>query len=177
MLFVIAVTFLEIGSRYYKCPSTGCDCSDTLVCDPNHYLVNQEKIQTIQGIVELKRQGTEPSRKDLNQIINLVAFDEIYGLNGILCGNDMIFVRDNLSTEGKYYVARHELEHLFLRNGINTECNDNEQCATINAAKIYPLGFVETILSSLYVSASESPTVWCFLFGSWRIFRTYILTW
>ena len=177
VLFVIVVTFLEIGSWYYKCPSTDCDCSGTLVCDPNHYPVNQEKVQTIQGLVELKRQGTEPSREDLNQIINPVNFEEIYGLNGVLCGNDMVYVRDNLSAEGKYYVARHELEHLFLRNGINTECSDKEQCAMLNAAKIYPVGFVETILSSLYLSAKESPTIWCFLFGSWRIFRMHILTW
>jgi len=177
VFFVIAVTFLETGSRYYKCPSTGCDCSDILVCDPNHYPVNQEKVQTIQGLIELKRQGIEPSRKDLDQIINLVEFEEIYGLNGVLCGSDMVFVRDNLSAEGKYYVVRHELEHLFLRNGINIECSDKEQCAMLNAAKVYPVGFVETILSSVYLSAKESPTVWCFLFGSWRIFRTHILTW
>ena len=78
VLFVIVVTFLEIGSRYYKCPSTDCDCSGTLVCDPNHYPVNQEKVQTIQGLVELKRQGTEPSREDLNQIINPVNFEALF---------------------------------------------------------------------------------------------------
>ena len=177
VFFVIALAFLEIGSRYYKCPSTDCDCSGTLVCDPNYYPVNQEKIQIIHGLVELKRQGIEPTREDLDQIINLVTFEEIYGLNGILCGSDMVFVRDNLSAEGKYYVARHELEHLFLCNGINTDCNDNEQCAMLNAAKVYPIGFVETILSSVYLSAKESPTVWCFLFGSWRILRTDILGW
>jgi hypothetical protein len=108
VLVVVAVAFLEIGSRSYECPSTGRDCSDILVCDPNYYPVNQEKIQSIHGLAELKRQGTEPSREDLDQIINLVEFEEIYGLNGVLCGNDMVFVRDNLGAEGKYYVARHE---------------------------------------------------------------------
>ena len=175
--FVVAVSFLEIGSRYYECPSTDCDCSGTLVCDPKHYPINQEKVQTIQGLVELKRQDTEPAREDLDQIINLVEFEEIYGMNGVLCGSGMVFVRDNLGSEGRYYVARHELEHLFLRNGINTDCNDKEQCAMLNAAKVYPVGFVKTILSSVYLSAKESPTIWCFLFGSWRIFRAHILAW
>ncbi len=177
ILLVVSIFFLETGSRYYECPYMGQNCSDILVCDPNYYPVRQEKIQMIQALIESKGQGTEPSREDLDKIINQVKYEDMMGLNGILCGSGMVFVRGNLRDEGKYFVARHELEHLFIRKGVNTECLDEEQCAMLNAARIYPIGFIETVLSSIYLSAKESPTVWCFLFGSWTIFREDILAW
>ena len=177
VFIIVVVAFLDTGSRYYKCPVTDQQPRNVLVCNLNYYSVNQNKIQTIQTIIELKQQGIEPSREDLDQAINSVKYEDMPGLNGIVCGSDMIFVRDNLSDEGKYFVARHELEHVFIRNGMNKECNKEEYCATMSAAKIYPVGSIETILSSLYISVQESPTVWCFLFGSWNIFRAYILAW
>ena len=175
ILFVVSIIFLEAGSRYYKCPPTDQNPSSDKVCNPSHYPVNQIKVHTLQVLIEAKRQGAEPSREDLDQIINLVKYEDMPGLNGAFCGNGMVFVRNDLGDEGKYYVARHELEHLLVENGVTNECYDEEQCAMLNAAKIYPVGFVQTILSSLYISAKESPTVWCYLFGSWFIFRAYLL--
>ena len=174
---IVAIAFLETGSRYYKCPATDQLSQNVLVCDLNHYSINQNKIQTIQRLIELKQQGIEPSREDLDQAINLVKYQDMYGLNGVSCGDGMIFVRDNLGGDGKYFVARHELEHVFRQNGIDNGCKEEEYCATISAVKVYPVGFVETIVSSLYTALRESPTIWCFLFGSWRIFRTYIFPW
>jgi hypothetical protein len=174
---VVSIMFLEIGSQYYQCPDTGQNNADVLACHSSHYPVDPEQMQMIQALSEAQRQGTEASKKELDQIINLVKYEEMGGLNGVACGNGMLFVRDNLSEEAKYFVARHELEHAFRWKGVNLECSKEEYCATMIAAKIYPVGFIETILSSLYLSASESPTVWCFLFGSWRIFREYILGW
>ncbi|GEM_PF-1615260 len=178
IVFIVAIiVFLEIGSKYYKCPISDQPPQNIFVCDSNYYSVNQRKLQTIQRLIELKQQGIEPSREDLDQVINVVKYEDMPGLNGVLCGDGMIFVRDSLSNEGKYFVARHELEHAFIHNGVDTECENDEYCATMSAVKVYPIGFVETVLSSLYLAAKESPTIWCFLFGSWRIFRTYIFPW
>jgi len=175
MFFVVSIIFLETGSKYYECPDTGPHYRKLFACDSNHYSVDPEQMQMIQALSEAQRQSAEPSREDLDQVINFVKYEEMGGLNGVACGNGMLFVRDNLSSEGKYFVARHALEHAFRRNGVNLDCSKEEYCATMAAAKIYPVGFIETILSSLSLSASESPTVGCFLFGSWRIFRAFIL--
>lgn len=177
IFFVATIMFLEIGSNYYKCPITHQSTRSELLCNSTYYPVNPNKSQTIQRIIKLKQQGIEPSREDLDQAINLLKYEDMPGLNGIACWTGMIFIRDNLSNEGKYFVARHEMEHFFIRNGMDKQCSQEEFCATINAAEIYPAGFVETILSSLYIKSKESPTIWCFLFGSWKIFRTYIFAW
>jgi len=175
-IFIVAfIIFLEIGSRHYECPATDQSPQEVLVCDPHYFPVDQIKTQAIQKIVESKRQGREPSRQDLDRAINTEKYENMPGLNGIACGDGMIFVRDNMSSQEKYFVARHELEHIFRRNGMNVECGKEEYCATMIAAKAYPAGFAATILSSLYISSKESPTVWCFLFGSWNVFREYVI--
>lgn len=171
------IVFLEIGSKNYVCPITEQDVSEALVCNPNSYPVDQAKARAIQVLFESKRQGREPSREDLDRVINLVSAADMPGLNGVECGNGMIFIRDNLGNEARYFVARHELEHAFRSLGMSRECSKEEYCATISAARVYPVGFIETIFASLYASFKASPTVWCFLFGSWKIFRSYIFPW
>ena len=175
LLAVAAIAFLEIGSRCYHCPVADQALADPSVCDPDVYPPDQEQLQRIQAAVEAKRAGAEPSRADLERMVERVDYHAIMGLNGVACGNGMVFVRMGLPGQAGYYVARHELEHIFLREGVSAACPEEETCAMWRAARVYPLGFVETILSSLYLSARESPDIGCFLFGSWRIFREHIL--
>jgi hypothetical protein len=171
-IFIVAFAiFLEIGSRHYRCQITDQNPQAVLVCDPDHFPISQSKSQAIQNIIESKQQGIEPSRKDLDRAVNIEKYENMPGFNGVACGDGMIFIRHDLGDEAKYFVARHELEHIFIRHGMNSECDSEEYCATIIAAKVYPAGFVSTIISSLSLSAKESPTVWCFLFGSWKIFK------
>ncbi len=177
VLAVAAVAFLEVGSKFYVCPPPPPSARRFIVCDTFYYPVNSLKGQSVQGLVAAKLQGVEPSRADLDAAISVVAYEDMDGLNGVVCTNGMIFVRSNLGGEARYFVARHELEHVFLSTGAVPACSPEEVCATLAAAKRYPVGFIETVVSSLYLSATESPTVWCFLFGSWRIFRGYILAW
>jgi hypothetical protein len=174
---LLAILFLEMGSRFYQCPGRANNYNSVLVCDPGRYPVDPGQMQTVQSLSMAERQGTEPSREDLERVVNFVDYEDMPGLNGVACGNGMLFVRDNLGGEAKYFVARHELEHAFRRNGVNLDCSKEEYCATMSAARIYPAGFMETIFSSLAMSARESPTIWCFLFGSWRAFRAYVLVW
>ena len=173
-LAIVSTPVLELGSRYYECPAKG-EAADWSVCNPYQYPVDAAQLRMIRDLGEAKKKGAEPSREDLDQIMNLVEYEDMNGLNGAACGDGMLFVRSNLGREGRYFVARHELEHAFRNRGIGLECSEEEQCATLVAAGAYPVGFIETVVSSLYLSATDSPTFWCFLFGSWIIFRAYIL--
>ena len=169
------ILFLELGSRYYQCLSLD-QSTETRACNLSNYPVDENKIQIIRELVERELQGNKPTRDDLIKAVIFVDYKEIYGLNGAAC-NGMVFVRDNLPDEGKLFVARHELEHIFQDYGINHGCNegDYERCATREAAKEYPIGFIETIVSSLILSFQESSTIWCSLFGSWYIFTHFVL--
>jgi hypothetical protein len=175
VLFIAGIIFLEIGSRNYEFPISSRISTGTLLCNSE----NQSKIQVVQVVVEQRRLGKEPSREDLEKASTSVKNENMVGLNGVACTNDMIFLRESLSGEAKLFVARHEMEHVFRKDGVGDDCgsSDEEYCATISAAKRYPIGFIETIFSSLYTSAKESPTIWSFLFGSWKIFRMYIFPW
>ncbi len=172
---LVLIHILEFGSRYYQCPWPD-PGFETRVCNISDFPVDEYKIQLIQELVERERQGIKPSRSGLLKAAIFVNYEEIYGLNGIVC-NGMFFVRDNLPDEGKLFVARHELEHIFQDNGINHGCYEIqfESCATSEAAKEYPVGFIEAILSSLILAFQESPTIWCFLFGSWFVFTHSVL--
>ena len=172
-----AATFLELGSRFYDCPDTGQPVQQVVVCNAGYDPASQGKLQSIQAIVAARLHGSEPTSDELMGAVELVNYEDMPGFNGLACSDGMIFVRNSLGRQGRYFVARHELEHIFMRNGTDPACSNPEYCATMAAVRIYPLGFLETILSSIYLSASESPTIWCFLFGSWSIFRANILPW
>ena len=94
-------------------------------------------------------------------------------MNGVFCSG-MVFVSQRLSPSARRYVARHELEHFFQLEGLDNDCEDWELCATWRPAKEYPWGFITTITSSLWESA-HSGSIWDFLFGSWEIFKVYLL--
>ncbi len=175
ILLAAGTLFLEVGSRVYRCPGAGKYGPDMSVCNADEHAVNPQQLEMIQRLSEASRSGVEPSRESLDQVINLVDYEDMRGLNGVICGDGMIFVRGNLGRDARYFVARHELDHAFGIGGPGPACSPGEYCATMHAAAFYPLGFIETIVSSLYISATEAPTVWCWLFGSWAIFRTYIL--
>jgi hypothetical protein len=172
LLLILFILFLEIGSRYYKCPYVE-QCPSILVCDPVYYPIDESKSRLMQEIVESKRWGLDPSTEDLERVITVVPDADMPGVNGVACGG--IFVREGLGREGRRIVARHELQHIFQQNGLDENCGKWEFCATFVAAMAYPQGFVETVISSLAISLKESPTFWCFLFGSWEIFKAYLL--
>jgi hypothetical protein len=173
LLLILFIVFLEIGSRVYQCPYTA-QCPIILVCDPSFYLIDEEKGRLMQDLIESRGLDIDPSTEDLERVMTVAPEKDMAGVNGVACGGG-IFVRESLGREGRRFVARHELEHIFQQNGFGGNCSKWEFCATLVAAMAYPQGFVETVISSLVISLKESPTFWCFLFGSWEIFKAYLL--
>jgi len=172
-LFAIFIFYLEEGSKTYVCEVEKRSCY-LKVCDTQYYPIDQNKIKKINELIELKNADIEPSRIQLMEAITIAPYSDMEGVNGVFCNNS-IFVRDNLSYEGQLFVARHELSHAFQSALLGESCTNNESCATINSAISYPMGFIETVISSLVISFNDSTDKQCFLFGSWKIFRYYIL--
>ncbi|MBN1440730.1 MAG: hypothetical protein JW929_15090 [Anaerolineales bacterium] len=76
---------------------------------------------------------------------------------------------------GQAFVARHELAHARDAASGNFNCAERESAATRDAAPAYPAGFVETVVSCLWISYQDPPDKHCWLFGSWRIFKFVVL--
>ncbi len=174
-VFSCAVFFayLENGSNNYFCEAGSRDIQ-IKVCNTNYYPVNGKKVKILNELIEQKAAGINPDRTELMSAVIFAPYEDMPGLNGVFCNNNII-VRSDLGEEGKSFVARHELDHVFQWAYVGNDCTRSEFCATMNAAMEYPSGFIETIISSLIVSYKETPDKQCFLFTSWKIFRVYIL--
>ena len=175
-LFLLGFTilFLELGSRLYQEPDQDFTAPEWAVCDLDRYPLDEGKTLVIQELVGKKVQGEKITREDLDRALISAPQDQMPGLNGVVC-NQMIFVSSRLPESARYYVARHELEHVFQQHGMDGDCQDWELCATWAAAWEFPLGLLRTISSSLREAYRISPSLWSFLFGSWRIFKFTLL--
>jgi hypothetical protein len=173
-VFAVFILYLEEGSRSHYCEVGTC-APPPKVCNPDHYPINNNVINEIARLVDMKSSGIEPDRGELMHAVILAPYSDMIGANGVYC-NGMIFVRENLGAAGQAFVARHELSHAFQSAHVEGDCSTNyENCATLIAAGQFPVGFVETVISSLALSYKETKDKQCFLFGSWKIFRYYIL--
>ena len=173
-LLGFAILFLELGSRLYQEPDQDFPTPEWAVCDLDRYPLDEGKTLVIQELVGKKVQGEKITREDLDRALISAPQDQMPGLNGVVC-NQMIFVSSRLPESARYYVARHELEHVFQQQGMDNDCQDWELCATWAAAWEFPLGLLRTISSSLREAYRISPSLWSFLFGSWRIFKFTLL--
>lgn len=174
ILLFTFILFLEVGSRLYARERKPRSAFDPVVCDPTSYPVDQDKIRELNALVEAKRGGQDITRGDLIRAMILVREEDMTRINGIYC-NGLIYVSAGLPERAMYYVARHELEHVFQHKGVTRECENDEFCANWIAGSEYPLGLLQTVFSSLIKAYRLYPSVWAFLFGSWRIFRFYFL--
>jgi len=88
--------------------------------------------------------------------------------NGIACLTHA-FVASDLPRPAKRYVAIHENIHL--------EGQRNEARTNYLAAKLEPIGFVETVLNSLWLTLKNLKfnKLPCQLGGLWNIFKIYFL--
>jgi len=190
------VLFLEAGSRWYREPEGDFPAPERAVCDLDRYPLDEGKtlvIQELVGVCDLDRypldegktlviqelvgkkaRGEKITREDLDRALISAPQDDMPGLNGVVC-NQMIFVSSRLPESARYYVARHELEHVFQQQGMDGDCQDWELCATWAAAWEFPLGLLRTITSSLREAYRISPSLWSFLFSSWRVFKLTLL--
>jgi hypothetical protein len=169
---MLSVAYLEYGSNHNSCTYSSGEY--VYVYNSNYYPFNQQNYERINELIRMKRLGIEPSREELLNSVIIVPYEDMKGVNGTYYHKN-IYIRDNLSENAKAFVARHELDHVFQENIIDYYCDNNEEyCATMNAAKYYPIGLLETITSSLITAYDNYPDKQCFFFGSWKIFRYYI---
>jgi hypothetical protein len=169
------ILFLEIGSRlYYDGVPEAISLPPAVVCDPAVYPPNSKKLAALERLQSVYLQGTRITPAQLEEILVAAPQEDMPNMNGVFC-NGMVYVSQRLSPSARYYVARHELEHYFQIQGIDEDCQDWELCATWEAAREYPWGFVTTITSSLWESFRLSSSLGDFLFGAWTIFKIYLL--
>ena len=175
-LFFLGFTilFLELGSRWYREPEGDFPAPEWAVCDLDRYPLDEGNTLVIQELVGKKVQGEKITREDLDRALISAPQYDMPGLNGVVC-NKMIFVSSRRPEYPRYYVARQELEQVFKQQGMDNDCQDWELCATWAAAWDFPLGLLRTISSSLREAYRISPSLWSFLFGSWRIFKFTLL--
>ena len=169
------VIFLELGSRLYydDVAEEVFSCPPAPVCDPEIYPTDQEKFAYLETLQDDYLQGRRIKPEQVENALVAAPQEEMPCMNGVYCSS-MVIVSQRLSPSARLYVARHELEHYFQIEGLAEDCQDWEVCATWGAAREYPWGFITTITSSLWASAS-SGSIWDFLFGSWEIFKVYFL--
>ena len=181
-LFVISLAFLvsfslflELGSRlYYEGVPEGISLAPAAVCDPAVYPPDPDKLAALESLLDIRRQGSRINPDQLDSVLVAAPQDDLPSRNGVFC-NGMVYISQRLGPAARLYVARHELEHYFQFQGLDEDCQDWELCATWGAAREYPWGFMTTITSSLWESFRLSPSIWDFLFGSWTIFKIYLL--
>ena len=175
-ILVFMILFLELGSRLYREPDQNFPTFEWAVCDLDRYPQDEGKLVVIQELVGKKARGEKITREDLDRALISAPQDQMPNLNGVVC-NQMIFISSRLPESARYYVARHELEHVFQQHGMDGDCQDWELCATWAAAWEFPLGLLRTITSSLREAYRISPSLWSFLFSSWRVFKFTLLPW
>jgi hypothetical protein len=167
--------FLEIGSRlYYEGVPEEISLAPAAVCDPAVYPPDPEKLAALERLLEVRRQGRRITPDELERVLVAAPQEDLPYRNGVFC-TGMVYISQRLSPPARRYVARHELEHYFQFQGLDNDCQDWELCATWEAAREYPWGFLTTITSSLLESFRVSPSFWDFLFGSWEVFKVYLL--
>jgi hypothetical protein len=165
---------LEISSRRLNPTQEPPRPPEFLACDTNRYPPDQEKIDFLAVLVEKQLQGLPITQEDLDRSMYLVPNHDMVGINGLFC-NGMIYISDRLKQGARYYVARHELEHVFQAQGLSGDCGDQESCAHWTAAKEYPLGLIQTVVSSIVGAYRLSPSLWAFLVNNWVMFKFYFL--
>jgi hypothetical protein len=174
LLLIGGILFLELGSRLYY--ADGKDLfalPPAAVCDPAQYPPDLARLAALEDLLDVRHQGRRITPQELEDVLVEAPQEDMPGMNGVFCSG-MVIVSKRLSPSARLYVARHELEHYFQMEGLDGGCQDWELCATWGAAREYPWGFITTISSSLWESA-RSTSIWNFLFGSWEIFKVYLL--
>lgn len=174
-LLIAFILFLELGSRrYYEGDLETITLPPAAVCDPTLYPPDPEKLAGLENLLGIRREGRGITPAELEGALVSVPQADLPYRNGVFC-NGLVYISQRLSAPARRYVARHELEHYFQLQGLDSGCQDWELCATWEAARDYPWGFLTTITSSLAESFRHSPSVWHFLFSSWTIFKIYLL--
>ncbi len=174
VLFLSSIIFLELGSSWYIRSHSSSSAPEILVCHTDYYPVIEKKLFYLDELIQKYQRGEKINQGDLEGIVVIAPQVDMPSLNGIVC-NGMIIVSSRLQGSARFYVIRHELEHVFQMEGLRPNCQDTELCATYAAMLEYPLGFGLAGISSLKEAYRISPSFWEFLFSSWYVFKVYLL--
>ena len=174
VLLLSLIIFLELGSSWYIRSNPSSSAPEILVCHTGYYPVIDKKLLYLDELIQKNLRGEKISTDELEQVVLMTPQEDMPSLNGIVC-NGMIIVSSRLQGQARFYIIRHELEHVFQMEGLRPNCQDTELCATWVATIEYPLGFGLAIISSLKEAYRISPSFWDFLFSSWYIFKVYFL--
>lgn len=169
---VLAVTGLELLSRFYACPH-GKGEDSLPACDLRLYTNDMQNQELLVSLTEQYGQGIVPTKAELQKAVFEIAREFIGGNNGLVC-NGVAFVSNDLPDEAKLFVKRHELEHVF-QNLLQRQEKNPEFSANLAAAKEYPKGLVSTTIFSIVKSRVSYPSFVCYMIGLWRIFKIYFL--
>ncbi|HEX9333513.1 MAG TPA: hypothetical protein VF896_16590 [Anaerolineales bacterium] len=169
---VLAVTSLELLSRFYACPR-GKSENSLPACDLRLYTNDTQNQDLLVSLTEKYGQGIAPTKAELDKAVFEIDRAFIGGNNGLVC-NGVAFVSNDLPYEAKLFVKRHELEHVF-QNLLQRQEKNPEFSANLAAAKEYPKGLISTTIFSIVKSRSAYPSFVCYIIGLWRIFKIYFL--
>ena len=172
----VLILALEISTRRLNPSQEPPRPPKFLACDTTRYPPDQEKIAFLAVLVEKQLQGLPITQEDLDRSMYLVPNHDMVGINGLFC-NGMIIISERLPIGARYYVARHELEHLFQSAGVAADYQDMEFSAHWVATREFPLGLIHTVISSLVGAYQLSPSTWAFLVNIWVMFKFYFLGW
>jgi hypothetical protein len=171
-IFIGIIATLEILSRTSSCSTSRYSGSMT-ACGNHLYTADVNGEMYLNGLIEKYSQGISPSQEELEQAVIEVDRDSIGGANGVYCSG-VAFVSNDLPTQAKLYVRRHELEHAFQFT-LQMKEENYESAANYAAAKEYPVGMVETVVFSVVESRKFFNSTTCWLVMLWKIFKIYFL--
>lgn len=179
LLIIFAVFLLEKTSQLYRCqpaktpPWPSCGINPT--GEEGRALL--EKIRVRQQTREHISKGEY--RLAFEKLI-IETDPELMGpLNGLSCGSFGL-VKNNLPSQSKLFVKRHELEHLLQEERIiifreRSNTTNNEFLANLAATKEYPWGLIETVFVSLKERSKYYDSTSCYLISLWKTFKVYFL--
>lgn len=167
-----------ISQRYYVYCHQPVFLPDTawLSCDELgvKYGTSEKEPPPLLFEVKAKREsGVRVSKDEYRRLAEALVFEadrkDLGGNNGLACGY-WGYISQDLPSQSKKFVRRHELTHIL---GVGIEFQANKE-----AGLEYPFGLIQTTLISVWrgLSTPSRPLV-CKITLLWTIFKEYFLPW
>ncbi len=171
IIIAASIVFLELLSGRVKCPAR--KEPDQIFL--NQMSIDQEKQKVLSDLKQRRQAGQKISKKDyqagFEKLVLEVEPERLGYFYGLAFPNGRAFVRNNLPSQIKEVVKRHELEHL-LQTGMEF---NKEFMANIATVKEYPWGGFQMILFVIRDKFRSTDSILCFIVNLWVTFKHYLL--